>query len=167
MQTLIDTDEALTCCIEEAAAEASADQRMQQRYPFFHPIKVSKKDAPEYYMSAFSRDISPGGIGLFHNMPLNTGQVTLHIPLASDRVLDIDTDIKWCTPAGDGWYFSGGNFLGLSTAQIGLLLIDVIKGDATRRLQQRYPYYRPMTLTIGGDEETVRSVFGRDISESG
>jgi hypothetical protein len=160
------TEHAIEQCIAAAASLASDDRRAHQRYPFFRRVTLNRDGVDDCRMTVFCRDVSPGGVGLLHNMPLNTGPVMLHVPLDSGRVLDVHVDIKWCGPGGDTWYLSGGEFLSKSLREMDRLLIEVAKGDAARRSQHRYPFYRPVILTVGA-EKTTRSAFGRDISDTG
>jgi hypothetical protein len=117
--------------------------------------------------AAFSRDISPAGIGLLHRTPLDTSRLNLSIPWTSGHPLDVRTDIRWCAPAGEGWYLSGGKFLKSSFRQVIAFLFSALKAEADQRVSQRYPFFRPVTITIGGCGGKKVSAFSRDISPSG
>ena len=161
------TNQVLERCVQGAADAAASDRRLQRRYPFFRPITISTDGDEGTKLSAFSRDISPGGIGLLHSMPLGSGRVALKIPLTARLHLDVSAEIGGCAPAGEGWYLSGGRFLRLSARQVTSLLLAVVKGEASRRLQQRHPFFHPIAITTGGGTRTRISAFSRDISPAG
>ena len=91
----------------EEISEPYCDRRNEVRSSFFGPASVA---TPDVTLSVFVRDLSLGGIGLVHFMPLRTGLCKLHLPISSGRTIDLDVDIKWCRDYGDGWYASGGSF---------------------------------------------------------
>jgi hypothetical protein len=97
--------------LREAAVEAEVDLRIRQRHPFFRPAVIACADARRRSHSAFCRDISPAGVGLLHNFPLNPGEVIVTIATKKGRNVSVRTDIVWCKPCGEGWYISGGRFL--------------------------------------------------------
>jgi hypothetical protein len=96
-----------------SAVKAEADQRVSQRHPFFRPVTITIGGNGGTKFPAFSRDISPAGIGLLHSMPLDPGRLTLSIPWTAGHPLDVRTDLRWCAPAAEGWYLSGGRFVPL------------------------------------------------------
>ena len=161
------TDQVLERFVQEAADAAASDRRLQQRHPFFRAITIITNGEHGSKLSAFSRDISLSGIGLIHSMPLGTGRVTLKIPLTARHRLEIITEIGWCAPAGEGWYLSAGTFLRLSAYQVTSLLFAVVRGEASKRLQQRHPCFHPVTITTDGGTGTKLSAFSRDISPTG
>ena len=97
----------------EEAKRGAGERRFNDREAFFRPVDmaVSENGYVRKY-SCFSRDISPNGIGLLHNMPVNPEQqviLTIHSPeLGPVRVW---SEIVWCEPCGEGWYVSGLRFL--------------------------------------------------------
>ena len=98
--------------LNEAMA-ADRDRREKARHSFFCPVAVTVQNDARRSFSAFSRDISPEGIGLLHNMPLPAGEVTITIPTRSAGLRRLRTEIVWCRPCGEGWFLSGGRFLGV------------------------------------------------------
>jgi hypothetical protein len=72
---------------------------------------VGLPDVDYVSFSAFARDISPGGVGLVHLMPLDKGEVVIGLTLPSGKHLSLRTEICWCRDYGNGWYASGGRFL--------------------------------------------------------
>jgi hypothetical protein len=109
MRTSVSQAASLLC----AVIKSEASRRRQHRTPFFRPVSISVGAGKVGTLSAFSRDISPMGIGLLHGVPLETGQVVLSVPSAAGDRLDIRTEIQWCAPAGEGWWTSGGRFRGM------------------------------------------------------
>lgn len=153
--------------VAEAAAATTAERRQQQRHAFFGPVTITLGDGGATKISAFSRDISLGGIGLLHDSPLDAQTVTVSIPSVTGRQTDIRAEITWCARDGQGWCFSGARFLGLSARQKASLLLAAIVKEAERRQKQRHPFFRPVTITIGGDGESQIPAFSRDISLEG
>ena len=103
--------DAISELMREAAVEAEVDRRIRQRHPFFRPAVIVLKDAKRTSYSVFCRDISPAGVGLLHNFPLEPGEVVVTITTNTGRNVSVRTDIIWCKPCGEGWYISGGRFL--------------------------------------------------------
>jgi hypothetical protein len=97
--------------LDEARAQELTDRRAEMRHPFFAPVDVQFHDAN--HLSAFSREISPLGIGLLHNAPLAPETVTIRLRGPGGTPLSVQTQILWCKPCGEGWYLSGGRFLQL------------------------------------------------------
>jgi hypothetical protein len=97
--------------VVEAHQDVRKDRRSDTRYPFFRQIvlQVSAGAAP---CVAFSREISAVGIGLLHNVPLSPGEVEISIPSRKGYSIRVRTRILWCAPCGEGWYISGGQFVG-------------------------------------------------------
>jgi hypothetical protein len=87
------------------------ERRSEPRSPFFRPISILMDGPPRRQFSAFSREISKSGIGLLHNMPLDSEEVTLAILGPVGEVCRFRTQIVWCRPCGEGWYLSGGRFI--------------------------------------------------------
>jgi hypothetical protein len=98
--------------IVEAHVENKRDRRREPRHPFFRPIMIRTADGRRY--SAFSREISASGIGLIHNMELVPGEFELSIPSERGCSILVRTRILWCHPCGEGWFLSGGQFIGLA-----------------------------------------------------
>lgn len=86
------------------------DRREIERHPFFHPVTITRMAGEPQNLSAYSRDISAGGMGLLHNMPLATGDVTLTIQDNAGDSARLSGEIMWCRPCGEGWFTSGMRF---------------------------------------------------------
>jgi hypothetical protein len=161
------TSQLVERCLQEAIAAADSDRRMLLRRPFFRPVTIMTGVGPGTQLSAFSRDISPGGIGLLHDTPIDAGCVELSIPSKAGRLLLAGVEIRWCAPIGDEWHLSGGRFLGSPVRQATALLSAVVEAAYRRRVQQRHPFFRPITITMGAGKGQRVSAFSRDISARG
>lgn len=99
--------------LASAPGAAEMNRRTSTRVPSFGPVTIGFDHVPGVHFSAYTRDMSVDGIGLLHVMPVPPGEVTLRIPRGADKTLVIRTQILWCKGCGEGWYVSGGRFLGL------------------------------------------------------
>ena len=97
-------------------------------------------------------------------MPLQMGRVRLSLPSMFGRQLEMDAEIRWCMPSTEGWFLSGGVFLGTSVSQAASLLCAVLKSEASRRRQHRTPFFRPVNISSGIGKGGILSAFSRDIS---
>jgi hypothetical protein len=118
-------------------------------------------------VTAFSRDISTGGIGMLHREQLPNDQVVVSVPLTDDYQVTLNGDVKWCQPVCDDWYFSGARLSRLSMRNAARLLSAVFREGFRRRLGQRQPFFRPITVRNGQGPGSAMKVFGRDISAEG
>jgi hypothetical protein len=88
------------------------ERRSVERQPFCRPVKVisARRDLPDHI--AFSRDISPRGIGLidrFEWSPGTTADLEIHGLLEKDY--RIPAEVRWCEPYGRDWFLVGWAFL--------------------------------------------------------
>lgn len=100
-------EKAMERVLREMKEASGSDRRRAPRTPFFCPVTI-ELDGGRF--AAFTRDLSPPGIGLLHRMPLDLGEITVHMTLP-DGTLELRTLIVWCRHVGEGWYASGGRFL--------------------------------------------------------
>jgi hypothetical protein len=105
------SQEAIEQLVEEAKRQNQAERRTQERHPFFRPVMITIEGPERKCYSAFSREVSRGGIGLLHNMPLSPGKVVISISQEMTCAVTLPTELLWCRPCGEGWYLSGGRFL--------------------------------------------------------
>lgn len=96
----------------EARSDDQMDRRGAARYPFFRAVRLlpGSGDLGEY--TAFTRELATTGIGLLHSVKLVPGPVVVVLHTADGARVRLPTEIQWCRPCGDGWYVSGGTFLG-------------------------------------------------------
>jgi hypothetical protein len=159
------TDDGIADCLSLAASRAANDRRVRRRYPFFRPLTVTPHGAQGPLLPAFSRDISPGGIGLFHDAPLDRGRVVVTVAEKGDRPWEIPLEIRWCNAIGQDWHVSGGTFARSTRRTAAAFLMAAVKSEANRRLHQRFPFFTPITITTRGAQ--TFSAFSRDISWAG
>lgn len=97
--------------LREAQASESRECRDRIRYSFFRPLTlhVGTKSC-----GGFSREVSETGIGLLHNFPLRAGEIDVTIPTEQGYSVRIHTRIIWCTPCGEDWFISGGEFVNIA-----------------------------------------------------
>lgn len=91
--------------------DAPDTRRGERRHPFFTPVTLHRERTPNKPLYAFSRDLSPSGIGLLHHVPLDPGETYAIDFKYRGRQLEAQAEVLWCTEAGEGWYLSGCRFL--------------------------------------------------------
>jgi hypothetical protein len=97
----------------EARDEDARDNPGGARYPFFRPVSVQLDDGCR--LSAFTRDLSPHGIGLMHPTSLPLEEVVIRIATGRGYYVAVRTAITWCGPCGDAFYLSRGHFMAIPT----------------------------------------------------
>lgn len=111
----IDRNEKLGLAVYQILREARAceetERREMVRYAFFRPVTIYIGKTP---LSGFCREVSETGIGLLHNAELTPSEIEIAIPTEQGFSVHIRTQITWCTRCGEGWYISGGEFIGIA-----------------------------------------------------
>lgn len=153
--------------LENAAYTKHCNKRHGARYPLFRPVTIGVGISQEIEISAFSRDISPTGIGLLHRANLPLQDVALKIETTRGRMVQCQATVVWSKPCGDGWYLSGMRAAGLSTVQVFTLLAEVLAGELKARWHRRYSFVYPATVKLGAQCLRPISVLTRDISPGG
>ncbi|HEX3727237.1 MAG TPA: PilZ domain-containing protein [Pirellulales bacterium] len=97
----------------EAKTDLMGDRRADVRLAFFRPVTIQLDDGER--VDAFSRELSASGIGLVHNISLPPGPLELVISAEQGYSVRVRTDILWCQECGQGWFISGGQFIGVAT----------------------------------------------------
>ena len=95
------------------AKQDATDRRGDVRFAFFRPVTI--QTAQNKQLEAFSREISESGIGLVHNFPLPLQDVELRISHEHGYTIRVRARILWCQECGQGWYITGGKFVGPAT----------------------------------------------------
>jgi hypothetical protein len=149
---------------ENAARDGESEQR---RYPFFQKVTIERDRDSMGTVTAFTRNISTNGIGLFHNAPLDKEKVRVIIPTRKGQTVGVDVALRWCVPCGNGWHISGGRFVDLAAQQSSKLISVAVISEENYRANQRYPLFRPVTIKTLSDGVTIAAAFGRDISFDG
>jgi hypothetical protein len=158
---------AIHSCLREAEMSAAAERRLRRRYPFFRAVTIAVGDDEGRELSGFCRDISPAGIGLLHRVPVREGSVIVRLPALRGRHFNIGVEIEWCTPGGAGWYLSGGKFASMLGRPIATFLFAALKAEINRRLRQRIPFFRPISIGLDAQGNSQLFGFSRDISPDG
>lgn len=107
------SDETIDRLLVQAEAEAQKDPRSGVRFPFFRLVSIEVQGRR---FSGFTRDICASSIGLLHQMDLPLGEVDVTIPLSPEKKCKMRLRIERCEPCGEGWYVSGGKFVGIVPA---------------------------------------------------
>ena len=97
------------------------ERRSDTRLPFQRPVEVTpleKDDAPldtsgSQSVTAYTRDISVGGVGLLHDQPITSNRVLLTFELLGGETVSLVALLTWCRYLGDFWYSSGGRLIGV------------------------------------------------------
>ena len=100
--------------VRELVGQADIEDRKNRRseacFPFFRPVSIHVED---HRYSAFTRDISPCALGLMHPMRLALREVEVGFPSETGKGCKLRVRIDRCEPCGEGWYISGGDFVGI------------------------------------------------------
>src|SRR5687768_8939697 len=76
--------------------EHQPDRRSSDRRPFVGPVTLTLDCAPNVQLSALAKDVSSLGIGLFHLMPLDPGEMVAEVQLPSGGSISFRLQILWC-----------------------------------------------------------------------
>ena len=100
---------AIAQLIEEDTYFGRVERRNEARYPYFQPVTITCGD-PSEHRSGITRQISRSGIGLLHDFPLDTDNVTVTMRDQFGYAISLPLARVWCLSCGKGWYISGGMF---------------------------------------------------------
>ena len=93
--------------LKENQALLLRERRRANRVPFVRPVVIRPSRGTEEY-HAFSRDISPQGIGLISPVAWEPPAiVTLEIQSLNGHDVTIKAESRWCDEHGEGWYLIG------------------------------------------------------------
>jgi hypothetical protein len=95
--------------IDQIVDDLNKEERQPHRFPFCRPVSI--RINCDSYM-ACSRDISITGIGLIHNVKLMPGPAEISISQGARVPVTVPIRIVWCASLGQGWFISGGEFIG-------------------------------------------------------
>lgn len=95
------------------------EKRRDKRVPIpclFRLTPAQADDRPEIEtpMIVVGKDISPRGIGFFHEHPIPYRRGLLTVELPSSDTIEIEVELLWCRFTSQGWYESGGRIRGVS-----------------------------------------------------
>jgi hypothetical protein len=98
--------------LKEHQACLLRERRAAERQAFCRPVKIicDRRDLPNHI--AFSRDVSPHGIGLIDRIdwsPGTTAHLVIHGLFGNDY--SVSAVARWCESFGKDWYLTGWTFL--------------------------------------------------------
>jgi len=96
--------------------QVDADRRSERRARCILPVEILVGDGEGRYVLwnkddsrvAYIRDVSPSGVGLVHNEPVDDERVVLRIALEDAECILLSVCVMWCRPIKEGWFTSGG-----------------------------------------------------------
>lgn len=156
----------LTECVQDAAHEAAGYSWWSRRYVFFRPLRLAHCDGERLGCQAFSRDISATRVGLLIRGEVPATDFSLSIPMESQPI-ELRARVTWTEPCCPGWSLATAQFERTLSWKDVALLLRAVWGDVQRRLHERHPFFRPLTIRAatldGRDIEAV----GKDVSLGG
>lgn len=100
-----------------STADREATRRLANRHSYFRPALI-RHNRGRSTSWGFTRDISNRGIGLIHEVPLETERALVTVSAVSGQPIELRIDVKWCKRCADGWYVSGGEFVPLRAERL-------------------------------------------------
>jgi hypothetical protein len=107
VETRTSSDRLMYRLVLQAETDFNDDRRSERRFPFFRPVSV-QVDGQSF--TAFTREISVSSIGLLHNMELPLKEVEISVAGTQQT---LRARLERCESFGEGWYLSGGTFVGI------------------------------------------------------
>jgi hypothetical protein len=93
------------------------ERRNVGRTPIFRPVTVYLGRSSGEPQIAFSRDISPQGIGLVHGFSIEAGRVAnLAIHRLWDEPALLRCQVRWCEPYVRDWFITGWIIAGVEAS---------------------------------------------------
>ena len=98
--------------LQEEYRARIGERRDSSRKPLSRPLTIVPRDNDQRKISAFSRDVSPTGIGAIGKDEFRAGSVALiYIDGPSGESTVLLSECRWCNPYGKNWFLTGWNFL--------------------------------------------------------
>lgn len=97
----------------QEAVTPQNNQRGDIRIPYFRQIRVSNAAGQALGGLAFSRDITPQGLGFVHSEYIEDNFLIIDVETESGTLRFLAERI-WTNPVGPGWYSSGAVFTAIS-----------------------------------------------------
>lgn len=89
------------------------DRRDKPRFDVNMSAMICYVDQP-VWMPIFIRDMSGGGIGFRHGVPLPEGTATISFKLENGQSTQLNVEVLWCRNDGNSMYISGSQFLSVA-----------------------------------------------------
>ena len=93
------------------------DRRAHQRIAYTQLFSVTPVNSAEEMevcgevTYAAGKNLSPSGIGFFHQEPIASRYVVVSLQQSKDAYANYLVKVSWCRFLHPGWYDSGGQFL--------------------------------------------------------
>lgn len=107
----------MLACVEAIVRGNSSDlleeRRCVERLPFVRPVTIRSGEDRERVTFAFSRDVSPLGIGMISQVAWDE-RIRARLEVHSTRQCDgfaIWAEVRWTRAYGERWFFTGWRFL--------------------------------------------------------
>lgn len=92
------------------------ERRDEPRFAVNLSAMICYTDRP-VWMPIFVRDMSEGGIGFRHGVPLPEGVATISFKLENGQSTELTVELLWCRNDGNSMYISGSRFLALADVE--------------------------------------------------
>jgi hypothetical protein len=91
------------------------ERRTAHRQALTRPVLLRPLNDPEKSWQAFSKNVSPHGIGLITHERIELGTIAkLTIYRPAGPPVDLLAECRWCDPFGDDWFLHGWNFINVA-----------------------------------------------------
>ena len=101
------------CLLKENQTELLAERRGVQRKPFVRPVTIRAGKNFDLVSFAFSRDLTPVGIGLISQVAWKERTRAKIEVVSTERheCYAIYAQVKWTRAFGDNWFYTGWSFI--------------------------------------------------------
>lgn len=99
--------------LKENQAELLQERRCVDRRPFVRPVTIRAGRDHDLVAFAFSRDVSPIGIGLISQVAWKEGtRATIEVHSTKQHQgLSVTAEVRWTRTYGERWYYTGWCFV--------------------------------------------------------
>ncbi len=102
----------VTTLLKEHEFELMTERRSTNRRAFVRPMQITSLRQEPVQCQAFTRDISPEGIGIVCDLAWRPFQrATLSVHSLRGKDVMFNAEVRWCEPFGKNWYLVGWSFL--------------------------------------------------------
>lgn len=101
------------CLLKENQSELLSERRSVERKPFVRPVTIRAGRDRDLVAFAFSRDISPVGIGLISQVSWKERTLARIEVLSTERseCYAVVAEVRWTKAFGDNWFYTGWKFV--------------------------------------------------------
>ena len=97
--------------LDEPTDSVALEKRREERKPFYCVTELTLDGEHPITMPVYVRDISTGGVGFVHSMPLETEEATVTFLVDDGQTHHVRVSIQWCRECDDQSYLSGAKML--------------------------------------------------------